>query len=177
VCDGTDNDCDDSIDDDVCPDGCVGASYEKHTYLFCDGPGVVGNNEASRSWQQAMQFCANRAEFRLTLVETEAENAFIYQTLVRLNLSGDAWMGATDQEDEGWWTWAAGEDPDEWVAFYDEQAGEPIEKAFNDWREGEPNNDGGEDCGIFEDLGSDEWAWDDRSCEQEFDLFVCESTD
>lgn len=177
VCDGADNDCDGDVDDDACPSNCVGARFEEHTYLFCDRPGVVGNNEAERSWQQAMQFCENRAGFRLTLVETEEENAFIYQTLVRLDVSGDVWMGATDQEDEGWWTWAASEDPDDWVAFYDEEAHEPIANAFNDWREGEPNDDGYEDCGVFEDLGSDEWAWDDRNCQNEYDLFVCESSD
>jgi len=154
----------------------VGASFEKHTYLFCDRPGVVGNSEPSRSWQQAMQFCGNRG-FLLTWVETEAENAFLYKTLLRHDLRGDVWIGATDQDEEGWWTWATDGDAEEWVAFYDADAGEPIANAFNDWRGDEPNNDGGEDCGILDELDGDEWAWDDRDCQQEFALFVCESTD
>lgn len=178
VCDGADNDCNESADeDDVCPEGCVGASFEGHSYLFCDRPRVTGgNNEPARSWQQAMQYCSNR-DLNLTLIESEDENSFIYKTLLSLELGGDVWMGATDQEDEGVWTWAAGEEPDDWIPFYDEDEAEPIDDAFNDWREGEPNDDGGEDCGIFEDLGSDEWAWDDRSCQTQFDGFVCESLD
>lgn len=177
VCDGVDNDCDDVPDEgQVCPDGCVGASFESHSYLFCDRPRPSGGSEPSRSWSQAMQFCLVRG-LNLTLIESEAENDFIYETLVRLELSGDVWMGATDQEDEGFWTWADGESSDDWIPFYDQYDEEPIDGAFNDWRPGEPNDDGSEDCGIFEDLGGDERAWDDRSCQRDYDLFVCEALD
>lgn len=176
ICDGQDNDCNDRVDEeDVCPDGCVGASFASHSYLFCDRPRAGGgNSEPARSWQQAMQYCSNR-DLNLTLIESKEENAFIYETLVHLELRGDVWMGATDQDDEELWTWALGDDSDDWIPFYDQDEEEPIDGAFNDWRDGEPNDDGGEDCGIFEDLGGDEWAWDDRSCQTQFDLFVCES--
>ena len=179
VCDGEDNDCNESADeDDVCPEGCVGASFESHGYMFCDRPrfNQGGDDQPARSWDQAMLYCTLR-DFNLALIESPEENAFIYKTLVRLNVSGDVWMGATDQDEEELWTWAVGESPNDWIPFYDQQEGEPIDEAFNDWREGEPNDDGGEDCGIFEDLGGDEWAWDDRDCEAEHDLFVCESLD
>ncbi len=178
VCDGEDNDCNESVDEeDVCPEGCLGASFDARSYLFCDRPRVSGGNSGSaRSWQQAMQYCQNR-DLNLALIESEEENAFIYKTLLHLELGGDVWMGATDQEDEDLWSWALGDDPDDWIPFYDQFDEEPIDDAFNDWREGEPNDDGGEDCGIFEDLGGDEWAWDDRDCQTQFDLFVCESVD
>lgn len=178
VCDGADNDCDDDVDEGgTCPEGCVGANFEKHRYLFCDRPRAsAGNSQPARSWRQAMQYCQNR-DLNLALIESDEENAFIYETLVRLDLGGDVWMGATDQEDEELWSWAVGDDSDDWIPFYDQADHEPIDDAFNDWRSGEPNDDGGEDCGIFEDLGGDEWAWDDRDCQTQFELFVCESLD
>jgi len=179
VCDGQDNDCNDSADEgDVCPDGCVGASFESHGYMFCDRPrfNQGGDDQPARSWDQAMLYCTLR-DFNLISIESEEENAFIYKTLVRLEVSGDVWIGATDQDEEELWTWAVGESTNDWIPFYDQREGEPIDDAFNDWRDGEPNDDGGEDCGILEDLGGDEWAWDDRDCETEFDLFVCETLD
>ncbi len=176
-CDGADNDCDDEVDEgDVCPDGCFAEQLEGRAYLFCDRPsGAMSNTRRSRDWQQAMQFCLNRDQV-LAVVESEDENAFIYRALNSLSGSGDVWMGATDQEDEELWSWAVSLDPESWVPFYDADSEEPIDDAFNDWREGEPNDMGGEDCGIFEDMGSGEWLWDDRACDTEFDRLVCEET-
>lgn len=157
--------------------GCMGASFEGHAYMFCNSPtGVNGSGRRARSWQQAMQFCMNHGQV-LVRVESESESAFVYQSLNESDGSGDVWMGATDQEDEDQWSWAVSSDPDDWVLFYDADEGTPVDGAFIDWRQGEPNNMGGEDCGVFEDQEDGTWLWDDRSCSTDFERLVCEDPD
>ena len=170
-CDGIDNDCEDGADDgNVCPDGCVGAHFEGHDYLFCldDNGGSLGGG---RTWSQARTFCVMEDKV-LVHLETESEAKFVYAKLVELDLSADAWMGATDRvEDEWWWEGATSLDT---VQFYDHDTETAVDGLFIDWREGEPNDGGGEDCGAIEEQSDGTYLWDDRSCSEELELFVCE---
>lgn len=175
ICDGLDNDCDDDVDEgDACPDACTGVSFEGHGYMFCVEP---GNSNATRNWDWALNFCLDQGQ-NLVRIDTAAENDFLYEQLNEMSGSGDAWMAATDQEDEDLWVWANGDDPDTWQSFYDADEEQPIDAAFVDWSPGEPNNTpgtSGADCGAFEDLGDDEWGWADRPCSSNYDRVVCES--
>lgn len=170
-CDGLDNDCENGVDDgNACPDDCVGASYEGHDYLFCssDNGGPLGGG---RAWAQARTFCVAEDKV-LVHLETESEAKFVYGKLVELDLGLDAWMGATDREEDEWmWEGTSMLDA---VQFYDADTEMAIGGYFIDWREGEPNDDGSEDCGVIEDQGDGTYLWDDRSCMQEQELFVCE---
>lgn len=170
-CDGIDNDCENGIDDgNVCPDECVGAHFEGHDYLFCpeESSGPLGGG---RTWAQARMYCVMQDKV-LVHLETEAEAKFVYAELAKLDLGLDAWMGATDRvEDE--WSWEGATMLDS-VLFYDADSEMVVDGFFVDWREGEPNDDGGEDCGVIEDQGEGTYLWDDRACNEEQELFVCE---
>lgn len=176
ICDGLDNDCDEDTDeDDVCPTGCFGDTYQGSTYLFCDRPpGQSGfDSRPARSWQQAMQYCLARDQV-LVNIQTSAESDFVYAGLDELGGSGDIWMGATDQEQEDLWSWALGMNTTSWEVFYDDDSEMVVDDAFIDWRSGEPNDQGSEDCGVIEVQEEGGYLWDDRSCQTTFDRFVCE---
>jgi len=73
--------------------------------------------EWSKTWHQARDYCAARGGHLVTIGST-SENEFVYR------LSGGlAWLGATDEAEEGTWVWVTGEPWD-----------------FTNWDEGEPNN-------------------------------------
>lgn len=170
-CDGVDNDCENGIDDgNVCPDDCVGAHFEGHDYLICpeENSGPLGGG---RAWGQARTYCVMEGKV-LVHLETEAEATFVYTQLAKLDLGLDAWMGATDREEDEW-SWE-GTTMLDVVKFYDHDTEMAVDGFFIDWREGEPNDDGGEDCGAIEDQGDGTYLWDDRSCTEQLDLFVCE---
>ena len=170
-CDGIDNDCEDGIDDGgVCPDGCVGGHFEGHDYLFCEteNGGRLGDG---LPWGQARNACVMEDKV-LVHLETESEAKFVYQKLAELDLGVDAWMGATDRvEDE--WCWE-GTTMLNCVKFYDHDTEMAVDGYFIDWRDGEPNDGGNEDCGVIEDQGDGTFLWDDRSCTEEQELYVCE---
>lgn len=172
-CDGLDNDCDDDIDEgNACPDDCVGGHFEGHDYLFCpdDSLGPLGGG---RTWSQARTYCV--AEDKLLVhLETEDEAQFVYAALAKLDLRADAWMGATDRLEEDEWSWE-GQTMADSVLFYDHDTEMAVDGFFIDWREGQPNDGFGEDCGVIEDQGDGTYLWDDRACSELQGLLVCES--
>jgi hypothetical protein len=131
------------------------------------------DNRGPRTWQQAMQFCLNREQV-LVNIQTSDENDFVHAGLDELGGSGDIWMGATDQDEEDLWSWALGMSAANWEPFYDDESEMAIDGAFVDWRSGEPNDDGSEDCGVLEVQEDDGYLWDDRACTTDFDRLVCE---
>jgi CshA-type fibril repeat protein len=84
------------------------------------------------------------------------ENGFVR----RHTPADDAWIGATDEDDEGDWRWASG--PESGTAFWSGFAdGSPVDGAYVDWRPSEPN-----DSGDVEDYASTNWndfegGWND----------------
>jgi hypothetical protein len=171
-CDGIDNDCENGVDDgNVCPDDCVGGHFEGHDYLFCpaENSGPLGGG---RTWTQARTYCVAEGMV-LVHLETQAETKFVYAELAKLDLGLDAWMGATDRLEEEEWAWEGATMLDS-VLFYDADSGMAVDGFFVDWREGEPNDGGSEDCGVIEDQGDGTFLWDDRSCNEQQELLVCE---
>ena len=65
-----------------------------HSYLYVD---MLIN------WHQSRDYCANLDGY-LATVQDAAENIFIYSLY-----KGNGWLGATDEEEEGVWTWVSGE--------------------------------------------------------------------
>lgn len=170
-CDGVDNDCDDQIDEgNVCPDDCIGGHFEGHDYLFCpaESSGPLGRG---RTWERARTYCVMR-DAVLVHLETEAKTKFVYAALAKLDVSGDAWMGATDRVEDKW-SWE-GTTMLDTVLFYDDKTEKVVDGFYVDWREGEPNDDGTEDCGVLEEQDDGTYLWDDRSCSEDLELFVCE---
>jgi hypothetical protein len=174
-CDGVDNNCMGGVDEGgACPDFCTGATRGGHTYLLCSFESATSGTRL-RSWTQAQDFCTTRTH-GLLFVETAEENAFILDWIAKLMLEDEVWMGATDRDsglsnNEGEWVWGvANNAPQFWDGDDD---GDPVMNRYNDWAEGEPNNDGNEDCGAF--AANHDYRWDDRDCTDTAANFVCES--
>ncbi len=177
VCDGLDNDCDEQIDQgETCPSDCQGARFGEHTYIFCVRPRGTQGNRPERSWEWAMQYCENNGQV-LPSIESADENAFIYETLDAMDEQGDVWIAATDQGQEDHWVWVSTGGEDTWVPFYNARTGSPIDGAFTDWGDEQPDDARSEDCGAIEDSGGSDRAWADFDCDTELSLVVCEDPD
>ena len=71
----------------------------------------------------------------LATITSAEENAFVFD-----KLQGNGWLGGTDADVEGDWTWVTG--PDAGTVFCIEQNGTcvPQNDPYNNWDGGEPNN-------------------------------------
>ncbi|GAB4496059.1 MAG: hypothetical protein OHK0010_33640 [Anaerolineales bacterium] len=76
----------------------------------------------ARSWHTAQEYCRGMGAYLVT-ISGEAENRFVYA------ISSSTWLGASDEKEEGVWSWVTGE---------------PM--TYANWAEGEPNNCGEPDC-------------------------------
>jgi hypothetical protein len=177
-CDGIDNNCSGAIDEGTaCPDNCAGATRGGHTYLLCSFEKASGAGTRARTWPQAQMFCEMRM-LDLVFVESAEENQFILDWIKRMELEENVWMGANDRDptlgasNEGEWVWGSAVNA---VHFWDgDQDGSPVMNRYQNWAEGEPNDDDNEDCGAFS--ASFDFQWDDRACSSTYANFVCEST-
>jgi gliding motility-associated-like protein len=108
-------------------------------------------------WNAAKDSAANKTLFGLTgylaTITSEAESNFIIE-----RVAGSAWIGATDQLNEGTWRWVTGPEGME-------NGGDGrIINSFINWNDGEPNNCcGGEDFAHMMDWTSPPGRWNDLS--------------
>ncbi|XP_052023812.1 CD209 antigen-like protein A isoform X2 [Apodemus sylvaticus] len=100
------------------------------------------------SWETSASSCKDLGA-HLVIINSVAEQRFMKYWNVRKNQR--SWIGLTDHTHEGSWQWVDGS---------------PLKFSF--WKEGEPNNDGDEDC---VELFTDDWN-DNKCTEQNF--WVCE---
>ena len=135
ICDGVDNDCNGETDENPECYGCVTSS----PYLVCSG--VL-------TWAAAADACAVFG-LHLVTINDAAENS-----LVASLLSETAWIGFSDLDAEGSFTW---------------QDGSPV--TFTSWSSGEPNDSNGEDCTHTN--WSSPGLWNDLDCGNT-EPFVCE---
>jgi hypothetical protein len=146
-----------SCDGTLCfspPEGCTPEQLGGHAYLFC---------AEALTWSEARARCG-AAGLDLVIIADAAENAFVAS-----HLAGTSWLGASDQDTEGTWTWVVpGETQHNGAAL-----------AFSGWAAATPDNCGGlfgeQDCARISADGS----WNDSDCaggclETTF-AFVCES--
>lgn len=140
TCDGLDNDCNLSADDNlVC--GCEARYFgddRLSPYLFCF---------QEQSYDDSLNECNSKQGYKIVTFES-AEEVLMVQQEVDSIASATWFIGLTDRGDEGVYVWETGET----LTLGAENDG---------FREGEPNNgfDGNEDCVIIEQQG-----WDDRPC-------------
>jgi cysteine-rich repeat protein len=186
ACDGVDNDCSGTADDNGASCPCPIYFYSGHTYLFC--------NELL-TWTDAQARCAS-VGYNLVTVDSDAENNAVLQVWnvqecgESCRDSGDgycddggpnssysicdlgsdcsdcgsygsrglrAWIGFNDRGTEGSWAWPG--------------AG----TGYTNWNGGEPNDAGaGEDCGEVYLGGRDSGRWNDVECSAT-KLVTCES--
>jgi len=122
-----------------------------HDYYYC---------AFDRTWEGAEAFCAASDMHLVSIADTD-ENALV------LGLLGTsyAYIGASDLDTEGTWTWSDG------------TAWTWTDTATDLWNAGEPNNSGDEDCAMMIDSSSPSAGlWSDVPCAVTYP-FVCESAD
>lgn len=93
-------------------------------------------------WDNAKNTCQNWGG-HLATISSSSENAIIQQ--IAVNKGATVWIGFSDYQIEGTWTWVTGE---------------PV--TYTNWASGEPNNGGGnEDYGQMYGTGSNIGKWND----------------
>ena len=110
-----------------------------HYYEYISAPGI--------EWQDAADAAAARSLYGLqgylATVTSAEENAFIAPML-----GGEGWIGASDADVEGNWTWVTG--PETGMAFWQGLSeGTPQNGEYNNWSSNEPNNAGDENYAHF----------------------------
>lgn len=120
-----------------------GIEYNEHYY---------GLSVNTKTWTEAKADCEANGGHLVTIAD-KAEQLTV-QKLFSYDSSTTAWIGATDEENEGEWTWCTGE-----------------EFSYTNWNSGEPNNsDGDEDyAGIY----IDDFKWNDWGSSQTL-KYICE---
>ena len=152
-CNGLDDDCDGAVDEGAgCP--CDRRTFGGHSYLFC------GHWSEQRTWTSARDWCRGRG-YELAQVDDRVEMRWIDQQLDDIAGNRRWWIGANDRTAEGTWAWTGGG-----------------AASYTNWRSGEPNDAGGEDC-VHVDPDSDgsdtRGGWNDADCGLE-DRYVCEAS-
>jgi hypothetical protein len=142
-------------------------SYEGHHYQ------IIGGNWAQITWRQAEMDawgrCFGGVPGYLATVDDAAENAFLLGKMLSHQgfASGNAaWIGANDMTNEGSFQWLDGFMGSE--VFY--RDGAPVNGKYSNFAEGEPDEDGEEDCVTMYSSGQ----WNDDSCYKRRQFFFVE---
>jgi hypothetical protein len=175
-CDGIDNDCDGSSDEQLaCPVPCIGFALEGQGYMFCS---------ASVDRGAALATCSAQG-MKLAWLETASEGAALLSTLDAFVAPGatniHVQLGASDSEEEGIWRWVGTDTiPDGfqfWEGNRNTAGAAPVAGAYESWGDVEPNDFEEEDCGALTIRANESnrpGEWDDQGCEVPYP-FVCEA--
>lgn len=128
------------------------------------------------TWNQARtaakQLVYGGVQGYLANITSESEDEFIVE-----HLTGNGWIGASDQGNEGDWKWLDG--PEAGTSFWSGagaiNGGQPVlgpgdVPMYNNWNYIEPNNSGNEDCAEYI-VGQ---GWNDLNCDGEQRNYVVE---
>ncbi|XP_069129322.1 uncharacterized protein [Argopecten irradians] len=108
--------------------------------------------DSARSLDANVELCEGM-NAKLVRADNEEVNSFLRSEVSRRGLTY-VWIGANDKDVEGEWVWGHG-DP----------------ASFTDWRDGDPDNWGNEDCAIISIQG-----WHDVSCSSTFPISTCQTS-
>jgi hypothetical protein len=144
ICNAVDDDCDTVVDNTgACP--CPTTTRGSRLYMTCGS--LV-------AWGRARQVCDN-AGMKLVQIDDANEESFVRGLSVGPFPLGETWwIGASDIGNEGTFVWTDGS---------------PV--TYDNWRPGEPNDIGGEDC---VELSTVLEGWNDARCTNPHP-FVCEA--
>jgi hypothetical protein len=136
----------------------------------CGTDGTLGPNgdcysagATEKTWLEARQSCQDRgADWDLAKIRDAEENEFV------LTITGfEAWIGATDETNEGTWLWVSDDGP-----FFDvDGLGDASVQPYSNWNVGEPNDGSDSDCLRILTTG----FWADWECDS-VKGYVCQQT-
>lgn len=130
--------------------------YGGHTYMFFNTENSI--NPALEK--------ANSLGGYLVTVTSAQEQDFLAKVLTELQMTR-AWLGASDESEEGVWKWTGGPEKD--VVFYNSNPESAVTGAYSLWFKGEPNNVDVEHCAnVFPD------GWNDVCCLTEKNPLIVE---
>ena len=115
--------------------------YDEHTTFV-----VVKNG---KTWKQAQEFAKSYGG-RLAVVDNAKKQALIYS---KVKSVGDAWIGATDEAQEGVWLYTDGR---------------PL--TYSNWNGGEPNNSGGNE--DYAEMYMSSGRWNDLNGSQSYPFII-----
>ena len=134
---------------------------------------VVGGNWVQMTWraseQDAWGRCYGGAPGYLATVDSAEENLFLLQKMQQHHgyaVGNEAWIGATDMANEGEFAWLDGYMGA--TVFW--QYGGPVKGLYSNFKTGEPDENGEEDCVCVDGNG----GWNDNSCYKRLQYFFVE---
>lgn len=130
TCDSKDNDCSGVADDVHECYSCTTMAQATGTYEYCTN---------YVSWTTARDLCASFGE-QLVILDSSEKNAEVSEEAYYYHFGDASWIGLTDEDSEGTFTWVDGS---------------PL--VFSAWYSGEPNDSGGEDRAATNFGAVDQW--------------------
>jgi Lectin C-type domain/Putative metal-binding motif len=159
VCDGVDNDCNGSIDENACAMGCTGLVIAGRSYMVC---------KTSTEQNKAAALCEAQG-MRLVWIDSQQQNTALLAAVVQLAASpGIAqtgiFIGASDAPQEAQWHWING------ANFWSgDSSGAAVGNAYVNWAAHRPNGGPSENCAVMLVDTPDEGMpgqWNDSPCNE-----------
>lgn len=141
--------------------------FDGHHYQIVGGDWVQMTWRASE--QDAWGRCYGGAPGYLATVDSAEENLFLLQKMQNhhgYRIGNEAWIGATDMANEGEFAWLDGYMGA--TVFW--QYGGPVKGLYSNFKTGEPDENGEEDCVCVDGNG----GWNDNSCYKRLQYFFVE---
>ena len=150
-CDGLDEQCNPTLKEDVCPDGCTGSTLNGVSYMACS---------TSSSFDQAQVRC-DAQRMHLVKIDSVSENNYAVQ--LAQTLGSYVWIGGSNRTQVSTYAWPDG------TAFY--TGGAALAGVYQNFGPGQPTADAARSCVQIHDDTSGYWL--NAHC-ADAEQFICE---
>lgn len=129
----------------------------------------VVTHPSALTWQEAKT--AVPTGYQLATIQNATDQRIISNLIEQGTVDVGAWIGASDATLEGTWVWDDADKTRFWVGADD---GVPVDGAYSDWNDGEPNNfEGNEDYASIRSDGK----WNDLPASSTLKYYVTQKID
>ena len=150
-CDGLDAQCNPTLQEAACPDGCTGSTLNGVSYMACT---------TSSSFDQAEVRCQAQ-RMHLVKIASASQNDYVVQ--LAQTLGSYVWVGGSNRGDVSSFAWPDG------AAFY--RNGAPLAGVYEHFGPNQPSSDASLDCVQIHDDASGFWLT--ARC-ADAEQFICE---